>query len=51
MTSSQLQKWLLEQRSKVFFKLSYYPENERDVKIFIDKFEGFAGGKWYVMVL
>ena len=37
--------WLFDQRKKVLFKLPYCHSNERDVKRFIDKIEGFTNGK------
>ena len=43
--------WLFDQRKKVFFKLPYCPSNERDVKRFIDKIEGFINGKLKFIVL
>ena len=43
--------WLFDQRKKVLFKLPYYPSNERDVKLFIEKIESFTNGKLKFIVL
>ena len=43
--------WLFDQRNKVLFKLPYCPNNERDVKRFIDKIESFINGKFKFIVL
>ena len=43
--------WLFDERCKVLFKLPYCPNNERDVKSFINKIETFTNGKYQFIVL